>query len=596
MFAAYFEFDRPRNVALACVAVALLCGLVSLLLGQDRNWDLRNYHLYNAYAWLNGRLGQDLAAAQLQSYFTPLLDVPYFLMATRGSAATAGFVFGAFHGLAFACAAAVGWRVLEGQPGRSLLVPWLALAGCAGAAFLSELGNTMGDNATAVLVLGAVALLLPRRTPGGAGATGHLLVAGVLLGVAVGLKLTNAPYAVGLGVAVMAFPPAGTSRLKAAALLAATATASALVVAGPWLWSVWETFGNPLFPQFNAGFRAPLAQPISVADGRWGPQGWGEALLWPLLFTVDPDRVGNSPLPQLVWAVLYLVALGWLGWWLLRRWRRTASSTPMDPALGFVLVFVAMSFVLWMAVFGIYRYLVVLELLAPLLLWLGLKPVFPRAARYVVLACVVVSLLGWNTWGHAGWSNRDFSVQAPVLDGLGGTTTVALVGGTPMAWMIPFLPGEIAFVSLASNFPESPAYAVRVREMMVDRGGAIHAILPAAVDKRVARMRRIDATLQSLGLSGGPGDCGTLRWLVERTGFDARVEPISTADACRLQVPEARRLDVAAANRALASEAGRAVRGYGLFLDIGACRVLDANIGADALPYQWCPLALAAPR
>ena len=63
-----------------------------------------------------------------------------------------------------------------------------------------------------------------------------------------------------------------------------------------------------------------------------------------------------------------------------------------------------------------------------------------------------------------------------------------------MAWMVPFLPGEFAFVSLASNFPESPAYVARVREMMVDRGGDNYAIIPAAVDKR--RCLRVRQTLR----------------------------------------------------------------------------------------------------
>ena len=44
----------------ATVAVSALCALVSLLRGQDANWDLRNYHLHNAWSLLEGRLGVDL--------------------------------------------------------------------------------------------------------------------------------------------------------------------------------------------------------------------------------------------------------------------------------------------------------------------------------------------------------------------------------------------------------------------------------------------------------------------------------------------------------------------------------------------------------
>jgi hypothetical protein len=53
-----------------------LFGLVSIVLGQDVNYDLRNYHFYNAYALLNSREEIDLLPGQLQSFHNPLLDLP----------------------------------------------------------------------------------------------------------------------------------------------------------------------------------------------------------------------------------------------------------------------------------------------------------------------------------------------------------------------------------------------------------------------------------------------------------------------------------------------------------------------------------------
>src|SRR5262245_58134644 len=60
----------------------LIAATISVLLGQDANWDLRNYHLYNPYAFLTGRFWTDLMPAGLQSNFNPLLDLPYYLLAT----------------------------------------------------------------------------------------------------------------------------------------------------------------------------------------------------------------------------------------------------------------------------------------------------------------------------------------------------------------------------------------------------------------------------------------------------------------------------------------------------------------------------------
>ena len=62
----------------ALAAGALLGAGCALALGQDSGHDLRNYHWYNPWALLNGRLSIDLAPAQLQTYFNPSLDLLYY--------------------------------------------------------------------------------------------------------------------------------------------------------------------------------------------------------------------------------------------------------------------------------------------------------------------------------------------------------------------------------------------------------------------------------------------------------------------------------------------------------------------------------------
>src|SRR5437870_527678 len=67
------------------VAFIAAAGAGSLLLGQDANWDLQNYHYYNPWAWWHGRIfTQDLAAAQIQTFHNPLLDLPFYWMVTAG--------------------------------------------------------------------------------------------------------------------------------------------------------------------------------------------------------------------------------------------------------------------------------------------------------------------------------------------------------------------------------------------------------------------------------------------------------------------------------------------------------------------------------
>jgi hypothetical protein len=132
----------------AVLLALLLCGLLSLASGQDDGWDMRNYHLYNVHALLNGRIGFDFSPAGFQSYFNPTLELPYYYLNQWLPPRAVGFAMGVLHGLAFLLLAGIARQLLGATaPRRTVLL--LAAAGMFAPGFLSELGNTMGDNLSA---------------------------------------------------------------------------------------------------------------------------------------------------------------------------------------------------------------------------------------------------------------------------------------------------------------------------------------------------------------------------------------------------------------------------------------------------------------
>lgn len=292
-----FAFTCASNVVAASLVLAMAGGCLSLWLGQDANWDLRNYHLYNGYAALQGRLSLDLAPAQMQSYFSPVLDVFHYLLMTVLPGPVAGFVLGVLHGLLFVPVAGIAWQVLQGRAERAWLAPLLAVAGLCTGTVLAGFGNTMADNTTALFVLGSVWLVLRGQSQGKAG-TGVWLGAGTLIGIAVALKLTNAIYAVGLAAAVLVAVRGWGQRLRALLLVTLAALAVAALVTGWWYWQLWQMHGNPLLPQFNAVFQSNMAALVGISDTRWLPRNPGEHLVWPLLFTFNPKRVSEISLLQ----------------------------------------------------------------------------------------------------------------------------------------------------------------------------------------------------------------------------------------------------------------------------------------------------------
>lgn len=586
-----FSFLRPSNVVLAAVVVAAFSGLASLALGQDRNWDLRNYHLYNAYAYLTDRIGVDLAPAGLQSYFPPLLDVPYLWLVTHCSGATVALVMGLIHGLNFILLAGIAWVLLKDDPRRASRAPVLGLLGFLSAVFLSELGNTMGDNTTAPLLLGALLLIMDKgdRRP----ALGRFVGSGVLLGFAIGLKLTNAPYAVALAGAVLVGGGHWLRRAGALATVTVSAFAAFTALTGAWFYRMWEVFGNPLLPQFNTWFQSPIAAQTTLADTRWVPDSFGEAVAWPVLMTLDPGRVGEMKIDQIVWLALYALLAAWAVCALFRRGRPVNEGTVHARSGNQVLVFVGVAFVVWMVVFSIHRYLVVAEMLAPLAIWVvahrAFSPSFgPKVAKGAVVASALFAVVGWNTWGNTGLSSTAFRVEVPE-QGSTLPASVLMAGDEPMAWMLPFLPAQYRFVELGASFPEGPGYQPRVREIWRSTPGRVFALLPATDDRKLLRAERVNRTLERWGVDE---HCDRLGWLAKRMKLEVTKSDVTMGSRCRLSPPAGQRMDIVAEDRRLQEAVAKALSQYGIALQGGSCQRKQASIGADQFSYQWCRLAV----
>jgi hypothetical protein len=583
-----FGFTSRSNVLAAALAGVVVTGLVSVILGQDRNWDLMNYHYYAAYAYLNDRLGVDLAPVGLQSYFPPLLDVPYYWLSTRLPPVLLSFLMGAWQGLCFILLSGIAWISLADDDRRTARAPFLGLAGMLSAVFLSELGSSMGDNSTAPFVLGAVLLALwPQERP--RELTFRFLTCGACMGLAVGLKLTNAFYAIALAVAILAGQGSWMRRMSRLSMVTISAIGVFALLTGQWFHQMWVTFGNPLLPQFNAWFKSPLAGDTMVADTRWLPKGAVEWLTWPLQLTLQPQRGGEVGLLQISWPLLYVLAAFWVIKSLRAR-EQLVARTSSEVHHRQLLTFVGVAFVLWMAMFSIHRYLAVAEMLAPIAVWIVIQRICaaeraPRFATSAVTACVLVAVMGWSLWGRAGLARTGFRAEAPEATPL--PATVLMTGIDPQGWIIPLLPAQYRFVGL-HGFPEGPGYATRARAIRNRTPHRVFALLPASEDGRQRRVARLNVIMEKLGLNG---TCARLEWWAQKLKLEARPKArlnAATMSKCELSLPASRRMSAEVEDRRLREQAAPRLSRYGLRLLDSSCSRKKAFIGQDPRPYQWC--------
>jgi hypothetical protein len=474
-----FTVPAERLGLVAALALAPAFGLVALALGQDVNWDLRNYHYYNPYAFLTGRFGFDIVPAQLPTFYNPFLYVPYYFLVEAAAPRTVGFVLGSVQGLNLALLYLIACRALAlpRGPMRAGAAFALALAGMTGAGMVAELGTSFFDNALSLFFLGSLALIVVGQQQLAEGALRAALplaaAAGLVIGIAVGLKQTMLIYALGLNFACLAVG-GGWRRALAVALAFGIGVIAGIAAGGGWwMWFLWQRYGNPIFPHFNSIFRSPMAPLTDRRDPAFLPGTLAEALVYPFVFAFDSRRVSEIDFRdlRLLFAFCFVATAAAAG--IFRWWRgRAPALTLTDAARGrLVLVAAAGTYVVWLPLFSIYRYAIGIEMLAPLLVVLAAdrlpaKPAW-RAGIIALAAVIVAASYRPGDWGRAPWpGTRDyFAVPVPALE-RPAETMVIMAGWQPSAYVVPKFPPAVRFVRIQSNFTSPDDVENRHNELM----------------------------------------------------------------------------------------------------------------------------------
>ena len=465
------------------VAVPLGLVLLNLAMGQDANWDLRNYHWYNAYSFLNGRFFFDVVPAQTPSFYNPTLDVPFFLLGNAVPAPVAYSVLALVQALNFVLLFALAHAVLRID--RPMVKVWaaaaIALAGVAGGGNLSQIGTTFHDNTVSLGVFGAMLLVVrqwDRITSGPASsALGMAFLAGVLAGTAMGLKQPSVIYCIGVCFAFAVVPVAPKRRFLLVLSCGLGIVAAVALLSGHWMWFLWETHGNPIHPYYNHIFKSPLGAISDYKDLHYHPKTALDRLTLPFRFSIDPEIVGEIVFRDFRIVTLYVV-LPVAALVSLITPRRPSAPLSAPGPTRWLLTVIALSYAAWAWMFCIYRYAVPIEMLAPLgiVLALGLLPLSPklRWSAVALILAVLQATTVWGTWGRSDWARNVVEFNMPAIPD--PDHTMVLIGGyQPVGHLIPAFPPQIPFVRLQSNFvqPDSTdnGYSEVLRRRVMEHHG-----------------------------------------------------------------------------------------------------------------------------
>jgi hypothetical protein len=436
---------RPL-VPIAIAFGSLLAGaLYTWFAGEDVNWDWQNYHEYNVWAVLNGRYVVDALPAGFQAYFNPTVYFPVYYLRHLLPLPYGLLILGAVHGLNLLLIYFLS-RVLLKEAATFSAIGASILIAAVGPMTLSEVGTSFSDILTALPVIAGCILLLSADGSDRA----RYIFAGLLLGAAVGLKLTNVVYALGAAVAVLV----AARPLMATVCLGLGGVAGALATGGAWGLMLWRETGNPIFPLFNAIFQSRELVPMNIMDWQFLPHGILDALAYPIYWLLGDNRSSEYPFRDARFAVAMVLILLGIG-----RSLTTRATVFTRRDIQFLLFF-AVSYAAWLTLFSIQRYAIVLELLCgPLIVQLIARCIAARPdaaassgassvpANSVMLAAALFIAL-WSQpgdWFHRPWSNPYRPSISNELD----RPAVYFLLGKPLAYIAPLLPPQSRFYQIA---------------------------------------------------------------------------------------------------------------------------------------------------
>lgn len=464
---------RPTTdsqLALRAIQLGLLvtvAGLVSVWLGQDANWDLQNYHLYNAFAFLNDRYGLDSGSVP-QWYLNPLIDIPYYLLVRYVGEypRLVAFLQG--------CQAGVVWFILWRLLGKltndydnliARTVVWVSA--CTGSMLISEVGTTFDDIAITAIVLWSVLLLVDYIHD--RSKVNRLTIAYFLLGIAMGLKLTAAIYLVAALISSIFM----TRNIKLLVIICIAGVSGVVLSGGWWFLHLQLHYSSPVFPFYNGFFRSDWWPAITIADHRFLPRSILQWLAYPAFWIKkNQNLVTEVPFADGRMLVGLISALAGFGTYSVQKMQsklmsRASSTTPVLcgignglrnrwPDLVLICSFFLISYVAWLRMFSIYRYAMPLECLSPVVAFVFAIRL-PSSANFrrlgVTILCGVVLVMmaftQYPDWMRVNYSSRVLSVTAPF--DYRGATVLAVAGDPPISFSFTQLPGVKHFITIGPD-------------------------------------------------------------------------------------------------------------------------------------------------
>lgn len=429
--------------------IVVIHGLYGAIADQDFNWDFLNYHYYNPFALLNNRLGMDIAPAEICTYINPLPHVPMYIASQLLHPRLVGALLAMIHSLNFVIIYYIIRDFLrereEPLSGKWLLF-MLSLWSILGSLNTAEIATNFNDNFVSIFFLLSIYVLLRKFTKP---RLRDFLLCGFIAGFGFGLKLNSGFFfvAIALAVALLFF------RLKIWVAFGGGAVIGFLVSAGYWMWIMFDRFQSPFFPFYNAIFKSPFYLKVNFVDKTSLATSLSDYFLRPfqMIFPAADNVPGSLYyMREPRFAFLFIALLAVIMMIMIKKIKLRFERRSL-----FLLTFFVISWFLWLKMFGFNRYIVLLDVLCPLVLFTCLDRLFPNKktlSTVLVVVCFFNLIVSQKAeWDRSGWRDNFIDFKAPHL-AEPANSLVLLAGPEALSFLIPSFDKQARFIRTSGSF------------------------------------------------------------------------------------------------------------------------------------------------
>ncbi|MGJ7509484.1 glycosyltransferase 87 family protein [Variovorax sp. GT1P44] len=552
----------------AYVLCTVLATAWTAFAGKDVPWDALHYHLYAGYSVFHDRVAIDYFPAGPQTYFVPYAHAPLSLMVGAGWPSLAiGIAFACLHSLALWLTWELARAVSRDEEGRSpALVIWSAVAlALANPALLQALGSSFTDITTGTLALGGYVALVNSFH---AHRVNRLALAGVLLGAAAALKMSNAVFALMPALPlVLGSARNWRTRWQGLLLFGACAAGALVLIGGAWAYALWTTFGNPLFPMLDGLFNpaAPVGGAVAVAaepasplfrllgamdvmrDPRFLPSSLAEAFMRPFDMLAARRMIHMETMAaDMRYAALMCLPVLWLVVTLRRRSQSApfAAYPPSQRAWASLTMSFLVAWVLWLLISGNSRYFIPMACIAAVILIAGVHRVLsgmPRVQGYAVMVLLGVQALLLYEAADLRWSAQPWDgawTQATVPTNLKSQPFLYLsMDSQSQSFLVPSLAPGSAFVGMGADVDPEGRDGQRIRALIKTHSPQLRMLTlvrQVELDGRpiAPAAATFDYPLRRLGLRVDVSDCEYIRY----RGYSDAIEQVGPRSGSRDQI------------------------------------------------------------